>query len=164
MVIVMHILITIWQQGGLWIWISVTSCAPHGSLSSVTCNKPAKSVQHKDFTQRKLLCRLTGLQHIHIKLHTQKAPPECPGFICIIRMCWKCVCVCGTMKLPLINCETPETLYQCSAGWKIQKPLFIRDKMSLAQTGWGFWLSSQGHPHFEVGTFRPQSGDISGAR
>lgn len=95
------------QQGvaavgtGLWIWIDITSCAPNGSFCSVTQNEPAISVQHKDFTQRKLLCELTSRQHIHIRLSTQKALiyiktsrhsfPKCPScwqhFISIIGMC-----------------------------------------------------------------------------
>lgn len=59
-VIVMHISITIgceesWHLAlGPWIWLNVTSCAPSGSLSSVTQKRIAISAIYKDLTQRKL--------------------------------------------------------------------------------------------------------------
>lgn len=105
---------------GLWIWNRITSCAPKGSLSSVTYNKPAISVQHKDFTQR-LLCRLTSRQHIHIKLNTKSSRDTASKVSLLLAAVylhhWNvlklCVfgCVCRKMKtnfLLLPKFETPE--------------------------------------------------------
>lgn len=155
-VTVMHIFYNKSQRGveevGTRLWTgSILLPVPQMDLSAVwqTSHICATQRLRSKLSRRKLSRH--SLQRVPVAGSSLSASLECVESVCVSVFVgqWS---VTSSYYPSLKLCETPDLLYQPSAGWKIQKSLFIWD---LAPTGWRFWLSSQGHPRFEVGICFP---------